>query len=130
VLTYHNHDNEFYKIEGKTVLDWIYDESSPENLQGEIDTYWVQAGGGNPASWCRKLKNRLPLLHLKDFAMTKENKHVFAEIGYGTLEFPEIIREAEASGCEWFIIEQDVCPGDPFESLAKSFAYTVEHLLS
>ena len=36
-----------------------------------------------------------------------------------------IIQAAESSGCKWFIVEQDVCPGDPVESLAISYAYVV-----
>ncbi len=47
-LSYHNHSIEFRKLEGKLVLDVIYAETDPRYLQGEIDTYWVQTGGGDP----------------------------------------------------------------------------------
>lgn len=30
------------KWDGKTALRHIYDETDPQNLQAEIDTYWVQ----------------------------------------------------------------------------------------
>ena len=39
-----------------------------------------------------------------------------------------IVAVAEGSGCRWFIVEQDTCPGDPFESLRKSFEYIKENL--
>lgn len=129
-LTYHNHAFEFTGYKGKTVLDAIYDQTSPENLQGELDTYWVQAGGGNPAAWCARLKNRLPLLHLKDYAVAPDGKPFFAEVGYGNLDFKQIIAAAEASGCEWLLVEQDTCPGDPFESARKSFEYIKANLIS
>ncbi|MCE0498535.1 MAG: sugar phosphate isomerase/epimerase [Methylacidiphilales bacterium] len=121
VLTYHNHAHEFAHYQGRTVLEFMYAATNPRHLQGEIDTYWVQAGGGDPAAWCRRLKGRLPLLHLKDYGVGADGKPYFAEIGRGNLDWPEIITAAEASGCQWFIVEQDVCPGDPFESLAISF---------
>jgi len=60
---------------------------------------------------------------MKDFAITPDNKIAFAEIGQGNLDWPRIVAAAEASGCEWFIVEQDVCPGDPFDSLRQSFEY-------
>tara|TARA_R100000027_G_scaffold6505_2_gene5140 strand:+ start:6372 stop:7148 length:777 start_codon:yes stop_codon:yes gene_type:complete len=123
VLTYHNHAQEFRKLGGEVILERIYNETDPKNLQGEIDTYWVQVGGADPVAWCRNLKNRLPLLHLKDYRINEENKPEFAEIGQGNLNFPAIIEAAEQSGCEWFIVEQDRCNGDPFECLKTSFDY-------
>ena len=128
VLTYHNHAMEFLKHGGKTALEMIYEESNALNLQGEIDTYWVQVGGADPVAWCRKLNGRLPLLHLKDCVGTAANASAFCEIGNGNLNFKEIIAAGESSGCEWFIVEQDTCPGDPFESLKISFDYIAAHL--
>lgn len=123
VLTYHNHHIEFRKIEGETILDTIYNQTDAHFLQGEIDTYWVQFGGGDIVNWCEKLRNRLPLLHLKDYRITDDNKPDFAEIGQGNLNWREIIAAAEKSGCEWFIVEQDTTPNDPFDSLKTSFDY-------
>ena len=128
VLAYHNHANEFFRIGGKTQLEAIYDRTHPQNLQAELDTYWVQAGGGNPVEWCARLKNRLPLLHLKDYAVDATGKPHFAEIGSGNLDFQAILAAAEASGCQWFIVEQDSCPGNPFDSIAKSFDYIKANL--
>lgn len=131
VLTYHNHAIELHRFNGgKPVLETIYERTRPENLQGEIDTYWIQAGGSNPVEWCARLRNRLPLLHLKDYAVDATGKPQYAEIGYGNLDFKAIIREADASGCEWYIVEQDSTPGDPFESIQKSFDFIKSNLVS
>jgi sugar phosphate isomerase/epimerase len=125
VLAYHNHQIEFRRLNGTLLLERIFAETSPQHLAAELDTYWVQFGGGDPASWCRRLTHRLPLLHLKDFRINAENQIEFAEVGSGNLNFPEIIGAAEAAGCQWFIVEQDRCPGDPFVSIAQSFQYLV-----
>ncbi len=127
-LAYHNHAIEFVKFEGSTVLNYIYQKTAPEHLAAELDTYWIQLGGGNPVDWCRKLRGRLPFIHLKDYTYTTADKPGWCEIGSGTLPFAEIIAEAESGGCEWFIVEQDTCPGDPFESLKKSYDYLWTHL--
>jgi sugar phosphate isomerase/epimerase len=129
-LGYHNHEIEFFKMEGAPVLEYIYAHSEPSDLVGELDTYWVHYGGGDCVDWCRRLQGRLPFIHLKDYAMTLERKPTYCEIGSGTLPFGRIVAEAERSGCQWFIVEQDTCPRDPFESLETSFKYLQANLVS
>ncbi len=129
VLCYHNHAHEFFRVGNKTLLERIYAETKPENLQGEPDTFWVQAGGGNPVEWVTRLTGRLPLLHLKDYAVDHTGNKFFAEIGYGNLDFKAIIAAAEAAGTEWYIVEQDSTPGDPFDSIKKSFDYIKANLV-
>jgi len=123
VLTYHNHHIEFRKKRGSTHLERFFTEIAQERLQCCLDTYWVQYGGGNPVDWCRRLAGRLPIIHLKDYAITDKNEIWFAEVGSGNLDFKAIIAAAEESGCQWFIVEQDACPGDEFDSIAKSLDY-------
>jgi sugar phosphate isomerase/epimerase len=127
-LGYHNHAVEFVKHEGAPVLEYIYANTAPENLVAEIDTFWIHYGGGDVVEWVRKLAGRQPFIHLKDYGFTKENKHTWCEIGAGTLPFKRIIAEAEKGGCEWFIVEQDTCPGDPVESLRQSYDYIKANL--
>jgi sugar phosphate isomerase/epimerase len=129
-LCYHNHHQEFRKLGGKTILDRIYDRTNPKHLQGEPDTYWVQFGGGENVEWCEKLAGRLPLIHLKDYEINAENQPALCEIGKGNLNFQKIIAAAEKSGCQWFIVEQDTCPGDPVDSLRQSFDYLKANLIS
>lgn len=122
-LCYHNHALEYFQSDGRMVLDDIFALSSPEHLQAELDIHWVQAGGGDPAKACRRLAGRLPLLHVKDFTVTATGERKFAEVGHGNLNIPEILTAADAAGCKWFIVEQDTCPTDPFECIARSFNY-------
>ena len=130
VLGYHNHAIEFVQFEGTTVLDYLYAHTRPENLVGEPDTFWIHYGGGDVVEWIEKLRGRLPFIHLKDYGFTTESKHVWCEIGRGTLNWKKIVAAAERSGCEWFIVEQDTCPGDPFESLKISFDYLKTNIVS
>jgi sugar phosphate isomerase/epimerase len=123
LLTYHNHALEFRKLGGKAILDWLYERTDPVMVHGELDTYWVQAGGGDPAAYCARLSGRLPLLHLKDYAIDERSEPVMAALGEGNLNFRTILREADAAGCEWFIVEQDRGCADPFESIAVSLRY-------
>jgi len=122
ILMYHNHGFEFQKYGDKLGLEILYDESDPELLQGEIDTYWVQYGGGNPAAWCRRLKGRMPLVHLKDMTVLN-NQPTMTEIGQGNIDFKEIRDACDRSGVTWFMVEQDTCRRPPLESLKLSFDY-------
>lgn len=130
VLAYHNHSCEFYRVEHGTILDQIYDFSDPSCLVGEIDTCWVQAGGGDPVAWCERLANRLPLLHLKDYGVDKNGTREIKEIGSGNLNWKRIISAAEKSGCIWFIIEQDDnwIDNDPFLSLKTSLNWLEQNI--
>ena len=129
-LGYHNHDLEFIPFEGAPFLEYLFAHTDPRNLVSELDTYWVHYGGGDCVEWCRRLRGRLPFIHLKDYRMTVQRQPAFAEIGQGTLPFRRIIAEAEQSGCRWFIVEQDTCPNDPFTSLGLSLEYLQTHLVS
>ena len=101
-------------------------QKSQEALQAELDTCWVQKGGEDPVAWCRKMKGRLPLLHLKDYVVNLEREILFGEVGIGSLDWDSIIQEADAAGCEWFIVEQDSSTRDPFESIKMSFDFLMQ----
>lgn len=119
--SYHNHSFELERFGDRTALDILFHESDPKYFLGEIDTYWIQHGGGDPAQWVLDLKGRIKLLHLKDMATRGGKEQLMAEIGEGNLNWPRILDAAKQAGVEWYIIEQDICQRDPFESLAISF---------
>lgn len=142
---YHNHSWELEKFDGKTGLELMIAESDPA-VTFEIDTYWIQHGGADPAAYIRKVKNRIPLVHFKDMVVAVDNtspapaqfptepaadyakrieefrkkKPIMAEVGEGNLNWPEIIKACKEAGVVWYIVEQDTCQRDPFESLAIS----------
>jgi|SaaInl7_200m_RNA_FD_contig_21_424693_length_1078_multi_12_in_0_out_0_1 sugar phosphate isomerase/epimerase len=116
---YHNHSHELERFGDRTGLQILLEDSDPEVFQLEIDTYWIQAGGGDSADWLRKAAGRADLLHVKDMAM-KGREQLFAEVGEGNLNWPAILAAAVEAGTKWYIVEQDTCQRDPFDSLAIS----------
>lgn len=126
-FVYHNHKFEFQKYDGKTGMDILFENSNAQTFGFEIDTYWVQAGGGNPVEWINKVKGRMGIVHFKDMAI-KDDQQVFAEIGEGNLEWPSIIKACRETGVQWYAIEQDRCLRDPFESLEMSLRYLERYL--
>jgi len=118
-LVYHNHGMEFEKFNGKLGLDIFFDETSKNELLFELDTFWVQSGGSDPVAWCKKLKDRLPILHCKDSGV-KKDKTIMMEVGEGNLNWKAIFSAAEESGTEFYIIEEDACYRDVFDSIETS----------
>ena len=120
-FSYHNHSFELERFgpDGTTGLDLLMRSSDPDVFSFEVDTYWIQHGGGNPVSWLRKLKDRMHIVHLKDLAMSG-GEQLFAEVGEGNLEWPEILTACKEAEIEWYLVEQDRCQRDPFESLGIS----------
>jgi sugar phosphate isomerase/epimerase len=121
-FVYHNHRFEFEKFHGKTGMDYLFEETDPKSFGFEIDTYWIQAGGANPVDWIRKVRGRMAVVHLKDMAI-QNDQQVYAEIGQGNLDWPAIIEACRQTGVQWYAVEQDICPGNPFDSLALSLRY-------
>jgi len=119
-LSYHNHSFELEKYDGRTGLEILYAESDPKALNAQIDVFWIQHGGGDPAAWIKKLSGRTPTVHLKDMVISN-GKQLFAEVGEGNLNWPAILDACKESGVLWYIVEQDTCQRDPFESVEISF---------
>lgn len=119
-LIYHNHNFEYAKFDGVTGMDILIQRFDSAAVDFEIDIYWVQAGGADPVQWIRKVDGRMKVVHLKDMAVTRERSQMFAEVGEGNLNWPTIIQACADTGVEWGAVEQDQCPGDPFDSLATS----------
>jgi len=118
-LTYHNHHWEFAKVGDFTIMDYLVDNLDKNNVSFVLDTHWVQAGGGDVVAWIKKLAGRIDILHLKDFTIV-EGERRFAEIFEGNINFDGALKAAEEIGVKHYVVEQDICPGDPFDSVKLS----------
>ena len=62
---YHNHAHEFQKIEDKAVmLDYMIENTDPENLFIELDVYWAVMGKASPVDYFHKYPGRFKMLHI------------------------------------------------------------------
>ena len=117
---YHNHDQEFQRIGNQVILEKLAQDIPAEVMGFTLDTFWVQAGGGDPAQWIGNLAGRVPVIHLKDFAYGRK----MAVVGEGNINFDRVFCEAEKSGTKFMMVEQDDCNGeDPIECLRRSYEY-------
>ena len=121
-FSYHNHNFEFEEFDGQCALDILYENTNPENLHAQIDTYWVQYAGRDPVQYIRKYAGRQRILHVKDMAADAERS--FAEVGSGVLDWSAIDQAARDAGVEFYSVEQDRCwSQDPMQSAATSLQF-------
>ena len=125
---YQNHAKEFLKLDnGKVILEQMAEDFAPDELGFILDTFWIQAAGGDPAAWVEKLKGRIPVIHLKDYAYNENFKEFcdnIAVIGEGILNFDRVFEKAESSGVEYMVVEQDNCHDEnPFDCIKRSYDY-------
>lgn len=65
---YHNHDHEFRTFNGKSIMDHMVENTDPDYLSLELDTFWVMRAGLNPVEQLKHFGKRVKLVHQKDFA--------------------------------------------------------------
>jgi sugar phosphate isomerase/epimerase len=112
-FAYHNHAFEFEEQNGRPGLDLLYEGSSPEHVQAQLDVAWVQHGGQDPADYIRRYADRCPLVHLKD--ITAEGKDVIP--GGGTVDWVQVLAACREADVEFGAIEMDNPPDDPWEDV-------------
>ncbi|MCR8657685.1 sugar phosphate isomerase/epimerase family protein [Paenibacillus endoradicis] len=137
-LYYHNHHNEFVKFDGVYLLDMIREGTT--HLGFELDVHWIQRGGANPVEVIKRFKDRIALLHLKDYRIGMIDLKIleggldfvkiqsafanivqFAELGEGNLDIKAIIEAGVESGAQYLLVEQDDLYGkDAFDCLQIS----------
>ena len=115
----HNHWWEFLRVGDRYAYQIALDHLSPE-VFFEVDTYWVQTAGVDPATVVRELGARAPLLHIKDGPCQRDQP--MTAVGDGVVDVPGIVA-ASGDVVEWMIVELDSCAGDMMEAVAKSCAY-------
>jgi len=126
-LAYHNHDFEFATVEGQRGFDILTKNTDPKAVHFEIDLYWAIKAGQDPIALFKQFPGRFAMWHVKD--MDNTDKKFFTEVGNGTIDFKKIFEHAKESGMKYFFVEQDVCPGSPFDSIAKSYTYIDKNLI-
>jgi sugar phosphate isomerase/epimerase len=117
---YHNHWWEYQEVAdtGKIGYEIMLEHLSP-NVFFQIDAYWVQTGGQDPATVVDILGNRVKTLHLKDGPCDRDQP--MQALGQGEMNYGEILRAAQ--NVEWLIVELDRVAGDMLEAVAESVTY-------
>ena len=124
-LGYHNHWFEFVQIDGRSAFDVFVDALDPRVVL-EVDIYWAQTGGVEPAGLVKSLGPRVPLLHVKDGPCTEDGDMV--AVGDGKVDTPAVLNANDS--VEWHIVELDRCATDMWGAVERSYEYLTSNGLS
>jgi sugar phosphate isomerase/epimerase len=126
-LGYHNHYWELTPMpDGRPALLHFFEHADP-GVVAEVDVYWAQVGGADPAAVVAELGERAALLHVKDGpADAPGNANV--AVGDGAVDTPGVLGAATAA--RWHFVEFDRCDTDMFAAVERSFRYLVSSGLS
>ena len=137
-LLYHNHNCELRRTEsGKRAYEILMEETNPDYVNFEFDSYWFADGGADPLSWMRKLGSRMKLWHVGDrgsrvsgAAMTPILKSDSMELGTGNMPLDALMEQAKEPGCEAVILEthRNWIEKSPIKSLQLSSKYLNERV--
>ncbi len=118
-LAYHNHDIEFYPLEGgKTAYDILLTGTDPSMVDFEMDIYWVVRAKKDPIELFKKYPGRFKMWHVKDMSKTNPRKNT--EVGNGSIDFRPIFKDEKLSGEKYVFMEQENFDIDPYVSINKS----------
>ena len=118
---YHNHNFEFEKYEGQYGLDILFENTQPDLLFMELDTFWVEYCGLRSVDVINKYKERCSVLHIKDMKSLEEK--INTEIGNGIMDFKEITALGKKYNAEWYTIEQEEFEKPCLLSVKEGFDY-------
>ncbi|MDX2249737.1 MAG: sugar phosphate isomerase/epimerase [Bacteroidia bacterium] len=119
-FVFHNHDKEFFPVEGQLPYDIILDETDPALVGMEIDLYWIAKGGADPIPYFKKYPGRFEICHVKDMDNTPEKS--FETPGKGIIDFPSIFAHIKTAGLKYFIVERDKAP-EPMRTMREGYEY-------
>ena len=129
-LLYHNHNVEWLRTnEGKRAIDLLLEETDPDLVGFEFDSYWCTDAGADAAQWMQRLGSRMKLWHVTDRgfrqsgpAMTPILKADSMELGTGNMDLERLWQIATSNGVQSVVLEshKNWIDKDPVKSLELS----------
>jgi sugar phosphate isomerase/epimerase len=120
-LGIHNHWWEYQKVDGRYVYQVLKERVDPQ-VFFQVDAYWVQTAGCDPAAVLAELGTRAPLVHVKDGPCVRDQP--MQALGEGKIDFEKLVA-AGTKYTQWWIVELDQCATDMMEAVVKSYRFMV-----
>jgi sugar phosphate isomerase/epimerase len=123
---YHNHTEEFKRLDGVLVYDALLRHTDPHLVTMEMDCGWVFAAGFKPVDYLKRYPQRFTLLHVKDMVAkpgSEPHSPEFqsTELGRGEINYAPIF--AAATHMQHYFYEQEEFDMDPVKAMKISAAY-------
>lgn len=132
-FAYHNHHMEFTQVEGKTILDWLMENTDPNYVKLQLDLGWVAVADIAPLEALKKYGNRVIGCHMKDrdYSISvnpDETDELMPEAlqvkapGQGGIDFTPILAHLDELNIQNRYVEVDVT-AKPYEDAKFGLAH-------
>ena len=119
-FVYHNHADEFLKVEGVTIYDYFLQNTNPEYVYFQSDVYWMQVGGVNPVHYFKTYPKRFISWHVKDYKELGASRKI---------DFKDIFNHQEIAGVQYILSEVEEYSFPPLFSVGLAWEYIYYELL-
>ena len=65
-IGYHNHTDEYFVEDGKSLFDWLIEACDPEVTLFQVDCGWCSAAGVDPVEFINKHAGKIGAIHIKE----------------------------------------------------------------
>jgi sugar phosphate isomerase/epimerase len=114
IFGFHNHADEFTKIEDVTVYDFLLQNTNPKYVSFQTDIYWMKVGGVNPIDYYKKYAGRFFSWHVKEDG----------ELGSsGKINYEELYSYAKLAGLQYNVAEVEKYNYAPIESVEMAWQF-------
>lgn len=116
---YHNHDFEFEPTtEGRIPLEILLEGTDLENVDFQLDLYWVVKAESDPMEIINKYPGRFSSFHIKDSDVDLNQ----TTVGTGVVDFKTVLSDQQTSGYKYYFVE-DERTENPLLNLKKAYEY-------
>ncbi len=113
-FSYHNHGYEFRPYGDGTLFDYMMENTDPEYVGYQMDTFWMTHPGADAVELMKKYPDRFTMIHMKDLREGVEGdfsggapSEYDVPLGTGQVDFPALLRAARDAGVEYYWIEDE-----------------------
>ncbi len=108
-FAYHNHAYSFEPLDGIVPQDYIMENTDSNNIDMEMDIYWVVTAGVDPEAYMKKYSGRFTSCHVKDriIGAPLSEHEASCDLGKGSINFSQILKTASENGMKNYILEQE-----------------------
>lgn len=111
-LHYHNHDQEFQRVDGDYALERLLART---DIELELDAGWAKYAGADPVALLERYDDRISLVHVKD---VDGETGTATQLGLGCLDLDRLGAQLRDSTVEWAIYEHD-SPETPLDAMTE-----------
>ncbi len=119
-LGHHNHSIEYLPTAyGANIHKELEDKT---DIYFEIDTFWVYAAGLDPVAEIERLKDRTPVIHIKDGYLSEDGSTHGMPLGEGSAPVEEVYRKACELGM-FMVVESETLTPSGLDEAERCIKY-------